>query len=321
VEEQGPGKTILAEEEAIRLSESGLRVLFTCYNKILASEIRGKIGEHSSLYVHSFPELCVKLSGLLGLLKKDNPHIKNISPIIPDIIKNIDKIPEDQLYDAIVVDEGQDFTEDWWTLIDALLDREGVGKLRIYYDSNQNIYGDYLNLPDDIVKNSLHLTKNIRNTHQIYQLASYYYKNKKIPFDHAGPFGMPVIFKEVESLKESGVTSAECIKRLIAEEKFCSSNIILLTDSDTNLSEIVSNGFIGGILVRRYQDVHSKNTVVLDTISQFKGLEADVIILIVSPKITLDEEKELLYVGLTRARGLLIIISNNKTIRRIQEHD
>lgn len=45
------------------------------------------------------------------------------------------------LYDAIVVDEAQDFLENWWLPLQLLLSDPDNGILYLFYDDNQNIYG------------------------------------------------------------------------------------------------------------------------------------------------------------------------------------
>ncbi len=58
-------------------------------------------------------------------------------------------------YDAIVVDEGQDFEDDWWLLLQLLLNDPDAGILYVFYDSNQAIYPRPPGLPEDLVPYSL----------------------------------------------------------------------------------------------------------------------------------------------------------------------
>ena len=42
-------------------------------------------------------------------------------------------------YDAIVVDEAQDFTASWWHTVDELLFEGAEGTLYVFFDQNQNL--------------------------------------------------------------------------------------------------------------------------------------------------------------------------------------
>ena len=47
----------------------------------------------------------------------------------------------DLRYDAIVVDEGQDFGEEYWFPIEMLLRDGNTSPLYIFHDENQDVYG------------------------------------------------------------------------------------------------------------------------------------------------------------------------------------
>src|SRR5690606_20781703 len=65
----------------------------------------------------------------------------------------------------IVVDEAQDFAEDWWQpLVKALRDEE-TGGLYVYSDENQRIFARFGRPPFELVP--LVLDHNLRNTTQI----------------------------------------------------------------------------------------------------------------------------------------------------------
>ena len=69
-------------------------------------------------------------------------------------------------YDAIVIDEGQDFMELWLKTLQEMLDEDEGGHFYIFSDEDQNIFNRTNNL-----KNShfakFSLRQNIRNTEQI----------------------------------------------------------------------------------------------------------------------------------------------------------
>src|SRR3546814_6244409 len=75
------------------------------------------------------------------------------------------RLPEGKRFDAIIVDEAQDFADHWWhPLMKALKDEE-AGWLYVYSDENQRIFARYGQPPVPLVP--LVLDHNLRNTRQI----------------------------------------------------------------------------------------------------------------------------------------------------------
>jgi superfamily I DNA and RNA helicase len=56
------------------------------------------------------------------------------------------------------------------------------------------------------------------------------------------------------------------------------------------------------------------NQVLVDTVKRFKGLEADIVIVWGLPSIGSNELQEVLYVGASRAKSELIIVSDSESI-------
>ncbi|EKF9136629.1 hypothetical protein VCSRO18_2347 [Vibrio cholerae] len=64
------------------------------------------------------------------------------------------------------------------------------------------------------------------------------------------------------------------------------------------------------------EGVRGKNTVLIDTIQRFKGLESPIIILWGLDTIDLSQRQELLYVGMSRAKSLLLVAGTSSTCNR-----
>ena len=61
------------------------------------------------------------------------------------------------------------------------------------------------------------------------------------------------------------------------------------------------------------------NTVLIDTIQRFKGLESPIVILWGLDTIDLSRNQELLYVGMSRAKSLLVIVGKPETCATFKE--
>ena len=70
-------------------------------------------------------------------------------------------------YDAVIVDEAQDFADSWWTPVLRSLRDEEEGGLYVYSDENQRIFARFGRPPVALVP--LVLDHNLRNTKQIHE--------------------------------------------------------------------------------------------------------------------------------------------------------
>ena len=82
----------------------------------------------------------------------------------------------DNRYDAIVVDDAQDFGEEYWLPIEMLLRDEYESTLFLFYDHNQAIYSRVSTFP--IQEEPFLLMRNCRNTRHIHDAAYRYYQGE-----------------------------------------------------------------------------------------------------------------------------------------------
>jgi superfamily I DNA and RNA helicase len=61
------------------------------------------------------------------------------------------------------------------------------------------------------------------------------------------------------------------------------------------------------------EGIRANNTVLIDTIQRFKGLESPIVILWGLDTIDLTRSEELLYVGMSRAKSLLVVVGTVAT--------
>jgi len=144
----GTGKTVLALEEARRCALKGLRTLFTCFNNPLAEEIKRRVGSIKGLDVSAFHDLCIRLVSNAGIpLPAGLPDAVLYRDIYPELLFSALCKIKFEGYDAIVVDEGQDFHASWWPALECLFSAKGKEVFRVFYDSNQRVYGNVPNIP------------------------------------------------------------------------------------------------------------------------------------------------------------------------------
>ncbi len=140
----GSGKTLVLVHRAALLLQQNpsiKRILFVCYNitlvnfiKRLLAEKKVPLGEKGVEVLHFF-ELCAKIMGEPVTWEKEETAYYDL--VIEEALKKAMKYPD--TYDAILVDEGQDFSDDMYRLLVSLLN-PAINHLAIALDDNQNIY-------------------------------------------------------------------------------------------------------------------------------------------------------------------------------------
>ncbi len=140
----GCGKTLILVHKAAFLKQYNRQIntiLFVCYNITLVNYIKRLLANKhvpmgaNGVTVKHIYELCADLIG-------ETVAYENESRDYYDLIveEALDKIKEYQnKYDAILVDEGQDFNDPMYRVVTSLLNPQ-TNNLTIAQDDNQNIY-------------------------------------------------------------------------------------------------------------------------------------------------------------------------------------
>jgi hypothetical protein len=301
----GSGKTMLATEKATRLARQGFRILLTCFNKHLAADLRTQLKPSPNLDIVNFHALCYDLARRAGVLPVKRDEDTFFNQRLPEALMDAaDAL--DIRYDAIVVDEGQDFREDWWIPLQTLLRDPDHGILYIFFDDNQRLYVRQSAFP--IQQPPYSLTVNCRNTQNIHQLVVKFYEAEVSPAAR-GPVGRPVEVVFYDSPQRLRFTLQAVLRRLAVDERIPTDEIVVLTPRSLSKSRLLGGGTSGGPgLTDTWPP--SPDQVYCTTIYDFKGLERAVVILADVHRWPpeWDDMVRLLYVGCSRARNYLIVL-------------
>ena len=289
----GTGKTMIAVEKAQRHAAAGQRVLFLCYN--------ARLKDHLST---CYPNENIDYYTIAGLACKlcntSVPSYPKLKAVLEDMYLS-DSFP----YIHVVVDEGQDFGLDdieEGKLLQMLRDivndcNDAKGTFYIFYDKLQLVQGR--RIPEYIEDADCKLTlyKNCRNTENIAITSTSPLTDRKPLLMEGCVKGTPatMYFCTNDSItaKLDDVLESYKAKGL--------KNIVILT-TKTEESSALKDVVKGGLYNERYQ---------FTTCRKFKGLEADVIVLVDVDRADFTKENILLfYVGASRARISLDIISS-----------
>ncbi|MEM5948321.1 NERD domain-containing protein [Spirochaetia bacterium 38H-sp] len=218
-------------------------------------------------------------------------------------------------YDAIIIDEAQDFKKTWCDCLLKLMQSKRNRIVYIFYDDNQNIFAKKGQLPVIELINNYNvnpylykLRKNIRNTQAIHDYAiSRTDLGKTAESIDIRGLEPKVIYVKTE--REAREETGRLLTELIEQEKIANKNIIVLTDTSVKDSAFREEKQVGPFKLTESGKGDSGKYVRLRSVRRFKGLESDAVILVLHPETKkLEKRNELLYVAITRARFLLYII-------------
>lgn len=296
----GSGKSWLAFEQAKLWAEQGLRVGITNYNRGLASYMKRKVKEagleEKFGFVgnfHQFVEQIIRNSGYSA----DTTDTWLENPQSVELV--LSHLNSQNRFDAWVVDEAQDFTESWWQILFGSLIDPHNGKMAIFGDPAQTVYGDKSWQISGFT--TILLTQNLRNSQQIAKSVESLIEER---IKALGPDSFEVEYIEVDSEGDVIAAADDAVVRITEEEFWNPGEIALLT---TKYRHPVHEE------KRSDQDAYwsefwEGTEVFYGTVQGFKGLERSVVVLAINGIHATANVNDLLYVGMTRARDRLIVV-------------
>ena len=302
----GTGKTVLALEAAARPSKGRERTLLTCYNPALSKELRRRLDGAVNVTVANFHSLCLAFANEVGLPttseRNDRSYFEDYLPEL--LIKALDR-NESLRFDRIIVDEGQDFLDNWWLALDEALVQGG--SIRVFFDSNQRLYNrrsEFLNALDLV---PIPLTRNLRNTRRIHQASMVHYSGPETTAQ--GPLGIELNWVESEAGPTIALAALNEVRRLVFQEELDPADIAVLVPN-REARDTFTVATVRSDLPFTDAESASREAIVVDTVRRFKGLERPVIVLCIAGAES--GHTELAYTGMTRARAALSIVCQPK---------
>jgi superfamily I DNA/RNA helicase len=314
----GTGKTMLAVESARRSELKNQRVLFLCYNNLLADRLRKSLSDQRMVTVSTFHGF------LRTICKRDHLNEKHpdfYTRILPE--KAFENIVEYGLepYDKLILDEGQDLIRENYLDVLDLLIKGGLkeGEWQIFCDLKyQSIYSDQSR--EEMLKllanraqfASFRLTKNCRNSRYIAEHALILSRADRDAYRVSEVEGLPVdyYFFDDESdmcnkvmnvwkkLKDGGISPDSLT--ILSTRRWENSALSKVSGSGLKIHDLTS------------RNSKSDGSVGFSTIHSYKGLENKYIFIVDLDDLESDRIRELLYVGMTRAKlGLFLFIKSD----------
>ncbi|MFO8083770.1 MAG: 3'-5' exonuclease [Desulfobacterales bacterium] len=338
----GSGKTLILVHKAaflLKYNPDIHRILFVCYNITLVHYIKRllsaksvPLGKYGVDVVHIY-QLCSEILNEKFVFENETSDFYEL--IIEETKANLKNYH--QKYDAILVDEGQDVTEDMFRIITGLLSPK-TNNLTIAIDENQNIY-EHKHAWKDVgvqARGRVHkITYVYRSTKQLIDFSSRFMEKTADASDNqldlfpnfgilTGPSPEIIKFDSFDEILHFVVKQIGTIR----EEKFPLSEIAILYSkkkpekgSNMILPEFIGkhldmNGIMHRWASKDYQNKKAyditTNSITISTIHSAKGFDYSSVFLLGMDSLkpgrwTEAQIRRIAYVAITRARHKLFI--------------
>jgi hypothetical protein len=356
----GSGKSIVLAGRAAELASSGLNVLVCTYNITLINYLRdvsvrwkGTSAKNAITWLH-FHALCKRILIESGYEAKYNQLWKDydsktvlddkLADLLLEVVSNTDEYSD---YDAILVDEGQDFRPNWWQVLRKLVNLNG--EMLLVADRTQDVYGTASAWTDEqMIKSGFKgvwgsLDVSYRMPPKLIEITRQFAETflpeslRQIPISLNFELDRYIYLCEIkwQQIHPNQIVDVtieavlDMMKIANPEEQLAVADITIIVDSESigiNLSDKLKSDY-GMLCIDTFERDKQNNDgrrkkigffmgdarVKLTTIQSFKGWEARLLVLVIS-KANSPQSLSAIYAGLTRLKRSVNGTSNLSVI-------
>ena len=311
----GSGKTWLAIEQARRRAQAGDRVALICRSRGLSRYLQRVTERWDARERPAFagiPQDLLRHWGAGPTVDDDNGGADAADywdhRLPRALFELAARRPDVERFDALVVDEAQEFGEEWWRTLTECLREPQTGSLVVFTDNGYSDEWRKAGVPIDVAP--LVLGENVRSSRQIARLTETFALSE---FLSRGRKRAAVRFVDVPA--EYAPAVAEVAVDALVAEGWAPGAIAVLTTADHWPTEQDVGAFEG---YREYWDRFLAGTDVhRGGVKDFQGLERSVVVLVVNGFEDPSQARQALYGGLSRARTLLVIVGPGDVIEEV----
>jgi hypothetical protein len=313
----GSGKTVLALQQAKELTRGShdrkaQRVALLCYSIGLAEHLKRQVATWDRRHRPAFVGTFHAFGKQWGAAEGDRSDSEFWEERLPaEMAELATALPDGKKYDAVIVDEAQDFADSWWTPVLRSLRDEEEGGLFVYSDENQRIFARFGRPPVALVP--LVLDHNLRNTKQIHESFGPLAPSRMYSRGGDGP-GVRFV---KSSLTDAIGAADDEVDRLL-DEGWEPRNIALLTTGHRHPIQVERTAFHDQ---EGYWGTYWDDDVFYGHVLGCKGLERRAVVLCLNEDGARDRARERLYVGMSRATDVLVVVGDPETVRRVGGDD
>ena len=323
----GTGKTLIAVEEARRLGRQGRQVLYTCFSRNLARYASHAVVDEPAVTVQTLHSLMKELVDGAGR-SSELPDVDEndlLEVFLPELALDILlETPGIRRFDAVLLDEAQDLLrEPYLDVIEALVEGElKEGTWRCFLDASQNIVGGIapvaLRRLQEARPVDWPLTVNCRNTRPI---------AVQVALLSGAPM-LEVRAPEGPAAELTWYTSADDQQKAVSgrlkqlrRKGFAARQITILSRYRFERSIALAGlGMPLKDISRGGLDSAGDEEITFSTVSSFKGLEAEAVLLVDVDDLSSADGLVSVYVGASRARVALYVFISEQVRVQFVEH-
>jgi len=305
----GTGKTVVAQRLAEDLDSHNHKTALICYNRALGDSLREATSSLERVTAGSYHSFFQSLLGTSFpqyrkmALSNDESHDE--WDVVRPLAYALYLEDHGSKFNALVIDEAQDFKPDFWLAIDLLLSGNERSPYFLFSDTNQQIFSNSNSIPR--LSLDFLLYSNCRNTNHIHREAYKTYSGPNIvPSDMAGQevshFDKKMLTQQVKYILEK-------LDSLVSDQKALPESIFILIAKSTDFhSKITALRSESPNLKLNLSEFPLRDNVGVSTIQKFKGLESDIVFIWGINDIPDHEMSEMRYVGASRAKSILFLV-------------
>jgi superfamily I DNA/RNA helicase len=316
----GSGKTVLATSIAQHLAAEGKATLVTCFNRRLGDELARQLESVDGVTVAHFHGLAAAMAEEAGI------HLEEPGADDPESQRRFfeERLPEaleeaagrlGPRFEAIVVDEAQDFREWWWPALLATHRKPDDGLLYLFADESQRLYeggGAWPCSPDDILPPLPH---NLRNTETIHGFVSVFFDADGQAGAAKGPRGRDIEVLDYADADELTHLLTVVLTNLVEQEELAVGDIVVLTPTGREKSVLWRQRRFGRF---ELSEEPRDDAVWWSSVHGFKGLERSVVVLAELGDRHEEDLDRYVRVGASRARHHLIVLATRPVAAEIR---
>jgi AAA domain/UvrD-like helicase C-terminal domain/Nuclease-related domain len=301
----GSGKTWMAMEQARRWAEQGERVAFLTYTRGVAEAITRAMSDlpekQRPVWMGTYFQLADRW-GIRAASADDHDFWTRRGP--EEMRHHAEQQPP--AFTALIVDEAQDFADDWWPALLAASTPDA--KVAVFRDDQQLVFTDRKGRPDiDLVP--LTLKENLRNSSEIVETFRHLIEGE---VSSRSGSGFPIEFVPCDP-STAEQTADAVVQHLTEERGWLPEHVVVLTTAHRHPVQ------------REYEndkqaywnDLWEADDVFYSTVAGFKGLERPAVVLMVDGFHDEIDPRNVLYTGMSRARDLLVVVASPDLIEEV----
>jgi len=308
----GSGKTWLAMEQARQWGEAGLSVAFLTYTKGVAEMVKKMFETQPEKQQPNFIGTFHALGYHWGVFpdpdRTGDPDYwtYDLPPLYLDVANGMQP---GEKFDAVIVDEAQDFSDGWWDVVLASVKDPQGYRLAIFRDDGQRVFEDRSGRPE-LPFAVFDLDSNLRNGRRVVEAFAPLSKRK---MEIGGGEGLPtrIVITDADNIIPA---ADDVVADLVDREGWLPEHVALLTTKSRHSEHALRQDADKDAY---WQGLWATDDIFYGTVAGFKGLERPAVVIALNGFHEHADPKDVLYTAISRAIELAVLVGTEAELTEI----